>query len=218
VRLRLLLLHGRPPQGHLLVLNLAGGGLSCPAFPASLARFKRLQSLDMGHTDIRDTMRGAAQVLAQLSPSLRRLYLRYAGLSGALPCGLPALPQLAVLSLSGASCISACSVAGCCSERRCSRARPCPPTALLLPPARGPAAAAAGNPVTGTLPACYLASRTLRELYVSAAPLSGTLPDIPPDSALQLLFALQPQGTRAPLGPRRAGGGPAWPPDGRHHG
>jgi hypothetical protein len=50
------------PQGHLLVLNLAGGGLSCPAFPAALAKLKRLQSLDLGHNDIQDTMRGAAQV------------------------------------------------------------------------------------------------------------------------------------------------------------
>jgi hypothetical protein len=41
------------------------------------------------------------QVLAAL-PTLRRLYLRYDGLSGELPCELlTALPQLDVLSLSG---------------------------------------------------------------------------------------------------------------------
>lgn len=50
------------PQGRLLVLNLAGGGLSCPAFPAALSRLSQLQSLDLGHNSIKDTAAGAAQV------------------------------------------------------------------------------------------------------------------------------------------------------------
>jgi hypothetical protein len=50
------------PQGRLLVLNLAGGGLSCPAFPTALSRLSQLTSLDLGHNSIKDSAAGAAQV------------------------------------------------------------------------------------------------------------------------------------------------------------